>query len=46
MEVLLQYWDELDDALHSARFAVRRWPLRWVALASGLIAISAATLLV
>ncbi|MEM1261196.1 MAG: hypothetical protein AAGH76_02240 [Pseudomonadota bacterium] len=46
MEVLLQYWDELDDALHSARFAVRRWPLRWIALVAGLVAISTTAILV
>ncbi|MEM8983055.1 MAG: hypothetical protein AAGC71_08520 [Pseudomonadota bacterium] len=39
MEVLLQYWDELDDALHLARFAVRRSPTRWLLLAFGLAAV-------
>ena len=32
MEVLLQYWDELDDAFHSARFLVVRSRLRWLGL--------------
>ena len=29
MEVLLQYWDDLDDAYHSLRFMVLRSRLAW-----------------
>ena len=46
MEVLLQYWDELDDAVHSVRFALLHSPLGWmfVALAAILLGSSAAIL--
>ena len=46
MEVLLQYWDELDDAIHSARFALLRSPLRWgfAALAAVLLGTSVAVI--
>ncbi|MEL7538465.1 MAG: hypothetical protein AAFZ58_14685 [Pseudomonadota bacterium] len=37
MEVLLQYWDELDDTFHSLRFQLRRARLRWLAIGSVLI---------